>query len=82
MVATEPGVVGNVAEGAVTFFLTAPPDAVATVTTQDAMFGGTDEETDEALRERVLGDLLARLRAAATSPTTCSGCARSRASAA
>ena len=54
-VATEPGVFGNVAASAVTFFLSSPPDEEATVTNPDAMVGGTDEESDEALRERVLG---------------------------
>jgi uncharacterized phage protein gp47/JayE len=52
--ATEAGVAGNVAAGAITVFSTPPPPGV-TVTNPVATTGGTEAETDEALRERVLG---------------------------
>lgn len=53
--ATEAGVIGNVAAGAVTEFSTAPPDPAMTVVNTAAIRGGSEAETDDALRERVLG---------------------------
>ena len=52
--ASEPGVIGNVPTGAVTAILSAPPEPDATVTNAAPTTGGTDEETDEELRARVL----------------------------
>lgn len=52
--ATEEGVAGNVSVGAITEFSTPAPPGV-TVTNAAATVGGTEAETDEALRERVLG---------------------------
>lgn len=53
VVATEPGVKGNVGAGAVTAFSTPPPDGV-TVTNAAAITGGTETQTDEGLRTRLL----------------------------
>jgi uncharacterized phage protein gp47/JayE len=53
--ATEDGVLGNVAAGAITEFSTPPPEPTVTVTNADPTFGGTEAESDEGLRERVLG---------------------------
>lgn len=52
--ATEEGVAGRVSAGAITEFSTPPPVGV-TVTNAAPTVGGTEAETDEALRERVLG---------------------------
>lgn len=52
--ATEAGVAGNVSAGAIAQFSTPAPPGV-TVTNAAATAGGTEAETDEALRERVLG---------------------------
>lgn len=52
--ATEAGVAGKVAANAITEF-SSPPPAGTTVTNPTATTGGTEAETDEALRERVLG---------------------------
>jgi uncharacterized phage protein gp47/JayE len=51
---TEAGVVGNVPATAVDAILSDLPGPTVTVTNLGAMQGGTDEESDEALRERVL----------------------------
>lgn len=52
--ATEAGVAGNVAANAITVF-SSPPPAGTTVANPESTQGGTEAETDEALRERVLG---------------------------
>lgn len=52
--ATLPGVAGNVSANAATQFSTPPPPGVS-VTNEDPITGGTEAETDESLRERVLG---------------------------
>lgn len=51
--AVETGTLGNVAAGAITSPSTPLPPGV-TITNDDPTTGGTDPETDEALRERVL----------------------------
>jgi uncharacterized phage protein gp47/JayE len=51
--ATEVGIFGNVSGGAITEVETPLP--LVEVTNADAMIGGTEEESDESLRERVLG---------------------------
>jgi len=51
--AAAPGSGGNVAAGTVTYFRLAPT-GVAAVTNPAPFSGGTDGETDEALRERIL----------------------------
>lgn len=53
VVAVEAGVAGNVGSNAVTVLST--PIAGTTVTNESGMTNGTEPETDEALRERVLG---------------------------
>lgn len=50
--ATERGVVGNVGAGAVTVVRT--PGVEAAVTNDEAIDGGTEPESDESLRERVI----------------------------
>lgn len=50
---TEPGTEGNVPAGVITL-MTEPIEGVSAVTNPEPLTGGTDEEDDDSLRERVL----------------------------
>lgn len=57
--ALDPGEQGDVAAAAVTILVT-PIDGVTSVENAEEIRGGTDPETDEELRERLLGDYRGR----------------------
>lgn len=50
---TEPGANGNVAVGTIVLKASDLPSAITAVSNAEATSGGTDEETEEALRERI-----------------------------